>query len=81
GLFETLSREGQWDSPSVIANTYELLRMDVSDPSESSPLGGGMIGALLFAFCYRLFDATGTQLMAFLMILLSFVLITGKSFS
>ncbi len=81
GLFETLSREGQWDSPSVIANTYELFRMDVSDPSESSPLGGGMIGALLFAFCYRLFDATGTQLMAFLMILLSFVLITGKSFS
>ena len=81
GLFETLSREGEWNSPSVIANTYELFRMDVSDPSESSPLGGGMIGALLFAFCYRLFDATGTQLMSFLLILLSFVLITGKSFS
>ncbi|WP_347550329.1 DNA translocase FtsK [Pseudalkalibacillus hwajinpoensis] len=81
GLFETLSRQGEWGSPSVIANTYELFRMDVSDPTESSPLGGGMIGALLFAFSYRLFDATGTQLMAFLLILLSFVLITGKSFS
>ncbi|TKD71637.1 FtsK/SpoIIIE family DNA translocase [Pseudalkalibacillus hwajinpoensis] len=81
GLFETLSREGEWGSASVIANTYELFRMDVTNPSDSSPLGGGMIGALLFAFSYRLFDATGTQLMAFLLILLSFVLITGKSFS
>ncbi|MDP4551256.1 DNA translocase FtsK [Alkalihalobacillus macyae] len=81
GLFETLSREGEWGSASVIANTYELFRMDVTNPSESSPLGGGMIGALLFAFSYRLFDATGTQLMSFLLILLSFVLITGKSFS
>ncbi|MBN8207501.1 DNA translocase FtsK [Bacillus sp. NTK071] len=81
GLFETLSREGEWGSASVIANTYELFRMDVTNPSESSPLGGGMIGAMLFAFSYRLFDATGTQLMSFLLILLSFVLITGKSFS
>ncbi|WP_270181889.1 FtsK/SpoIIIE family DNA translocase [Alkalihalobacillus sp. CinArs1] len=81
GLFETLSRNGEWENASVILNTYELFQMGVTDPANPGPLGGGMIGALLFAFCYRLFDAAGTQVIAFLLILLSFVLITGKSFS
>ncbi|WP_377889185.1 DNA translocase FtsK [Alkalihalobacillus sp. R86527] len=81
GLFETLSRNGEWKNASVILNTYELFQMGVTDPANPAPLGGGMIGALLFAFCYRLFDAPGTQVISFLLILLSFVLITGKSFS
>lgn len=39
GLFETLSRNGEWKNTSVILNTYELFQMGVTNPADPGPLG------------------------------------------
>ncbi|HZG72937.1 MAG TPA: hypothetical protein VEY51_15475, partial [Chondromyces sp.] len=78
-LFELLANGGAFDNPSVITNTWELYWMDVRGQASSTDLGGGMAGALMFAVSYFLFDALGTKILAFLLIVIGFVLITGKS--
>ncbi len=78
-LFEDLSRQGDWADLSVIRNTFELFKMETGGQSVINDLGGGMIGAVLFAMSYYLFDVLGTRIIAFLLILISLLLITGKS--
>ncbi|WP_261132945.1 DNA translocase FtsK [Bacillus sp. Marseille-Q3570] len=78
-LFDLLSRNGEWENPSVIQNTWELfLRYQGSDPG-TYDLGGGMIGAFGFAFTYVLFAPEGTQVIIFFMWIISILLITGLS--
>lgn len=79
-LFQLLSNGGKFDDPSVIANTWELFRMEVRGETSTTDLGGGMIGAILFALFYYLFDEAGSKIVAFLLIIIGFVLITGKTF-
>lgn len=45
----------------------------------AADVGGGMIGAISFAFFYQLFDEGGTMFLAFIFILIAILLITGKS--
>jgi S-DNA-T family DNA segregation ATPase FtsK/SpoIIIE len=82
-LFELLSSQGGWSDPSVIRNTWELFWMEVKGEAATSysDLGGGMIGALLFAGSFFLFDELGTKMMIVFLILISFILITGKTIS
>ncbi|MGP4080167.1 DNA translocase FtsK [Pseudalkalibacillus sp. R45] len=78
-LFDLLSRNGEWENPSVIQNTWELfLRYQGSDPG-TYDLGGGMIGAFGFAFTYVLFAPEGTQVIIFFMWIIAILLITGLS--
>ncbi|WP_053362177.1 DNA translocase FtsK [Bacillus sp. FJAT-27251] len=79
-LFELLSNGGKFENASVIANTWELFRMEAKGETSTVDLGGGMIGAVLFAMFYFLFDAAGSQLIAFLAILIGITLITGRTF-
>lgn len=53
--------------------------MDMNGNSASPDLGGGMIGALLFAASHFLFASTGSQIMAIVIILMGMILITGRS--
>ncbi|MCY8818073.1 DNA translocase FtsK, partial [Bacillus atrophaeus] len=53
--------------------------MDMNGSSASPDLGGGMIGALLFAASHFLFASTGSQIMAIVIILMGMILITGRS--
>ncbi|RBW69903.1 DNA translocase FtsK [Bacillus taeanensis] len=78
-LFQLLSNQGEWKDTSIIRNTWELYWLQVSEGSVHRDLGGGMIGAISFAFCYVLFDSVGTQIIAFFLILISLIMITGKS--
>ncbi|MCG8395178.1 DNA translocase FtsK [Bacillus atrophaeus] len=78
-LFKNLSHKGAIQSASVIRNTWELFLMDVNGNSASPDLGGGMIGALLFAASHFLFASTGSQIMAIVIILMGMILITGRS--
>jgi DNA segregation ATPase FtsK/SpoIIIE, S-DNA-T family len=78
-LFQLLSNQGEWKDTSIIRNTWELYWLQVSEESIHRDLGGGMIGAISFAFCYVLFDSVGTQIIAFFLILISLIIITGKS--
>lgn len=79
-LFRLLSNNGKFKDSSVIRNTWEIFMMEVRGETSTVDLGGGMIGAVLFALFHYLFAETGTKIIAFIFILIGFVLITGKSF-
>lgn len=79
-LFHLLTNDGNFKNPSVISNTWEIFMMEVKGETSTIDLGGGMIGAVLFAMFHYLFAETGTKIIAFILILIGFILLTGKSF-
>lgn len=79
-LFNLLSNGGEFENPSVIANTWELYWMEIKGETSTSDLGGGMIGALLFAVSHYLFAEIGTKIIAFILIIIGFILLTGRTF-
>ncbi|MEN8699520.1 DNA translocase FtsK [Bacillus infantis] len=79
-LFQLLSNGGKFEDPSVIGNTWELFWMEAGGETSTTDLGGGMIGSVLFAMSYFLFDEAGTKLIAALLIIIGLVLLTGKTF-
>lgn len=79
-LFELLASGDKFRNPSVIANTWELFMMEARGETSTKELGGGMIGAILFAMFYFLFDETGSKIMAVVIMLIGFIFLTGKSF-
>lgn len=79
-LFQLLSNGNQFVNPSVISNTWDLFWMEVDGQTNRVDLGGGMIGAVLFALFYYLFDEAGTQLLSFVLIIIGIILVTGKTF-
>ncbi|WP_408011024.1 DNA translocase FtsK [Pseudalkalibacillus sp. A8] len=78
-LFDLLSRNGEWENPSVIQNTWELFLRQHGADVGTYDLGGGMIGAFGFAFTYVLFAPEGTQVIIFFMWVIAVLLITGLS--
>ncbi len=78
-LFELLANDGRTESPSVIKNTFELYWMEVREETSTTDLGGGMIGALLFAMSYYLFAEAGTKIIAALFFIIGFILLTGRT--
>ncbi|QCJ42089.1 DNA translocase FtsK [Bacillus sp. S3] len=80
-LFHLLTNDGKFKDPSVIGNTWELFMMEVrGETSTTHDLGGGILGAILFAMFHYLFAETGTKIIAFVFIIVGIVLLTGKSF-
>ncbi|MDN3014732.1 DNA translocase FtsK [Paenibacillus sp. BSR1-1] len=79
-LFHLLTNDGKFNDPSVISNTWELFKMDLKGETSTTDLGGGILGAILFALFHYLFAETGTKIIAFIFILIGFILLTGKSF-
>ncbi|CAG9619653.1 FtsK/SpoIIIE family DNA translocase [Sutcliffiella rhizosphaerae] len=78
-LFRTLSRGGDFANPSVIGNTWNFFWQEVNGEISTPELGGGMIGAVLFALFHLLFDATGARWIAMIFIVIGIILVTGKS--
>jgi DNA segregation ATPase FtsK/SpoIIIE, S-DNA-T family len=78
-LFDLLSNDGNFENPSVIMNTWDLYWMDVNGDTSTSDLGGGMIGSILFAVSYFLFDSQGARIVSAAFILIGIILVTGKS--
>jgi len=80
-LFHLLAKAGTFTNSSVIYNTWELFWMEVEGKSTNIDLGGGIIGAVLFALFHYLFDTVGTQIIGFLVIVIGLILLTGKTLS
>jgi DNA segregation ATPase FtsK/SpoIIIE, S-DNA-T family len=80
-LFEALSKDGVFTSPSVMLNTKDIFLVEANGQVGSQDLGGGMIGAILLAALYFLFAAKGAILVGIIFILLGILLITGQPFS
>lgn len=79
-LFELLSNGEKFANPSVIKNTWELYQMEIKGETSTTDLGGGMLGAVLFAASHYLFADAGTKIIAFVLFIIGFVLLTGKTF-
>ncbi|PLR94779.1 DNA translocase FtsK [Bacillus sp. T33-2] len=79
-IIDLLVEGGKVENPSVIAKTWELFVMEAKGLASTKDLGGGMLGAILLALFYFLFDAAGSQLIAYLLIIIGLTLITGKTF-
>ncbi|MFK9095328.1 DNA translocase FtsK [Bacillus salipaludis] len=79
-LFHLLTNDGNFKDPSVIGNTWELFMMELRGETSTTDLGGGILGAILFALFHYLFAETGTKIIAFIFIIIGIVLLTGKSF-
>ncbi|GKU82534.1 DNA translocase FtsK [Niallia sp. NCCP-28] len=80
-LFNMLSSQGRFENPSVIYNTWQIFWMEVNKESSTVDLGGGMIGAVLFALFHYLFDTAGTKMISFIVIIIGGMLLTGKTLS
>ncbi|CAM3079138.1 DNA translocase FtsK [Sporolactobacillus spathodeae] len=78
-LFEKLSAVNDWQNRSVIYNTFLLYKEELSGTVRHFGLGGGMIGAIGFAFFHYLFATIGTRFMAGFLFIVSGILITGRS--
>ncbi|MDP4170862.1 MAG: DNA translocase FtsK [Bacillota bacterium] len=79
-LFHSLSKEGSFVDSSVIKKTWSLFLDEIYERTSTKDLGGGMVGAVLFAISYFLFSEPGAKMIAFLFILIGLILITGKTF-
>ncbi|MBS4199016.1 cell division protein FtsK [Bacillus sp. FJAT-49732] len=64
---------------SIIANTYNDFFQIMKGNTSTKELGGGMIGALLTTVTYFVFGSLGTKIFSFFLMLISLILITGKS--
>ncbi|WP_053366223.1 FtsK/SpoIIIE family DNA translocase [Bacillus sp. FJAT-27245] len=79
-LFSSLVKNGQIENPSVIANTWGFFWDEVKGKPSTADLGGGMVGAVLYAMFHYLFATTGTKIIAGLLIVSGLILLTGKTF-
>ncbi|WP_018922494.1 FtsK/SpoIIIE family DNA translocase [Salsuginibacillus kocurii] len=79
-LFEALGASGPFSEGSVLINTWMLYWMEITGQMSSADIGGGMLGALLFAMSHFLFDTAGTRVVAVLFFLIAFLFITNRSF-
>jgi DNA segregation ATPase FtsK/SpoIIIE, S-DNA-T family len=78
-LFSLLAEGGPFVKPSVILNTWELFWMEVTEKTSTKDLGGGMIGAILFAASHYLFDEAGSKIVSAIFIIIGIVLLTGRT--
>ncbi|MEH7387202.1 DNA translocase FtsK [Bacillus sp. JJ1521] len=78
-LFNLQTNDGKFTDPSVIKNTWKMFWAVVNGNTSTTDLGGGMIGSILFAASYFLFDETGTKIISVFLIVIGGVLVTGKS--
>jgi len=78
-LFEQLFNGQALHNNSVLKETWRVLVTSEGIKEHSHALGGGMIGAILFACFFALFDAAGANIAGWLMVLIGLLLITGKA--
>lgn len=77
-LFDLMAKNNQFKDQSVIKRTIDLFLIEAKGQISTVDLGGGIIGAILFAVLYFLFDRTGAILFGVIAIVAGILLITGK---
>jgi DNA segregation ATPase FtsK/SpoIIIE, S-DNA-T family len=77
-LFDLMAKNNQFKDQSVIKRTIDLFLIEAKGQISTVDLGGGIIGAILFAVLYFLFDRTGAILFGVIAIVAGILFITGK---
>ncbi|WP_313956963.1 DNA translocase FtsK [Bacillus sp. FJAT-22090] len=78
-LFEQLFEGKALVTNSVLRESYRVLVESGGITNRTSSLGGGIIGAILFASFHVLFDSAGAKIAGWLLLLIGLVLLTGKA--
>lgn len=80
-LFSHISLFKQTMNPekSVLLQTWQLLITNKGIFEADVALGGGLVGGIVFALFHVLFDTTGSFIIAWLMMLVAVILITGRA--
>ncbi|MBK3494332.1 DNA translocase FtsK [Viridibacillus sp. YIM B01967] len=78
-LFEQLFNGQAIGSNSVLRETWRILITSGGIEERSHSLGGGIIGAILFACFHILFDSAGAAIASWLMLFIGLILLTGKA--
>lgn len=78
-LFEQLFQGGGLVSDSVLRETWRILIEGNGIINRDSSLGGGMMGAFLFATFHVLFDSGGATIAAWILLMIGFILLSGKA--
>ncbi len=68
------------EDTSIIKSTWTNFFAYIDGSISSTQTGGGMTGAILFAFCYFLFSSVGAKIVALFSIIVGFIFITEFSF-
>ncbi|WP_106497569.1 FtsK/SpoIIIE family DNA translocase [Lentibacillus sp. Marseille-P4043] len=67
------------EDSSIIKATWDNYFLYLNGEGTAAQTGGGMIGALLFAFCYFLFSAVGAKIVAVFSIMVGIIFLTDFS--
>ncbi|SDQ59306.1 DNA translocase FtsK [Virgibacillus subterraneus] len=67
------------EDTSIIKTTWNNFFAYIDGSISSTQTGGGMTGAILFAFCYFLFSSVGAKIVAIFSIIVGFIFITEFS--
>ncbi|MDV6376659.1 DNA translocase FtsK [Sporosarcina sp. GW1-11] len=78
-LFQTLYESKVLMSNSALKETWKVLVTSGGMFEQTGTLGGGMIGAVLFAMFYSLVDSSGATVAGILLLLIGIILLTGKA--
>lgn len=78
-LFEQLYQGGALISDSVLRETWRILIESEGIVNRDQSLGGGILGAFLFATFHVLFDSGGATIAAWLLVMIGFILLSGKA--
>ncbi|MDF2723654.1 MAG: ftsK, partial [Paenibacillus sp.] len=83
-MFQLSDQNGEWTSASwIISQTWASLSGGLNPHNAqmlSNSVGGGMIGAILYACLYFLFDNLGARLIEYTLFAIGFILVTGWSY-
>lgn len=71
----------QVEQPSIIKTSWNYYLAYVQDTIDPAALGGGMVGAILFALSYYLLSATGAKIIAFFLVLIGILILSNTSLS
>lgn len=71
----------QVDQPSIIKTSWNYYLAYVQDTIDPAALGGGMVGAILFALSYYLLSATGAKIIAFFLVVIGILILSNTSLS
>ena len=78
-LFQQLFEGKALMTNSVLRESYSVLVESGGITNKRSSLGGGIIGAILFASFHVLFDSAGAKIAGWLLLLIGIILLTGKA--
>ncbi|ARK22765.1 DNA translocase FtsK [Sporosarcina ureae] len=78
-LFQTLYESKVLMSNSALKETWKVLITNDGIHDQTGTLGGGMLGAVLFAMFYSLVDSSGATVAGVLLLLIGIILLTGKA--